>query len=73
MFKLFLFILLLYNDSFLGKKLDDIKSHCINNKCLKVIRKNNVAKFYFKARNCETKDYRKCQIWFGTPKNKPRA
>ena len=30
MFRLFLFILLfLYNSSSLGKKLDDIKSHCI--------------------------------------------
>ena len=74
MFRLFLFIfLLLYNNSSLGKKLDDIKSYCINNTCSKVIKKINVGKFYFKARNCETKDYRKCQIWFGTPKNKLRA
>ncbi len=75
MFRLFLFIflLLLYNNSSLGKKLDDIKSYCINNTCSKIIKKINVGKFYFKARNCETKDYRKCQIWFGTPKNKLRA
>ena len=74
MIKYFLFILLiLYNNSSLGKKLDDIKSYCINNTCSKVIKKINVGKFYFKARNCETKDYRKCQIWFGTPNNKLRA
>ena len=74
MFRLFLFILLfLYNSSSLGKKLDDIKLYCITNTCSKVIKKINVGKFYFKARNCETKDYRKCQIWFGTPKNKFRA
>ena len=74
MFRLFLFIILfLYNSSSSGKKLEDIKSHCISNTCSKVIKKINVGKFYFKARNCETKDYRKCQIWFGTPKNKLRA
>ena len=74
MIKFFLFILLiLYNNSSLGKKLDDIKSYCISNTCSKVIKKINVGKFYFKARNCETKDYRKCQIWFGTPNNKLRA
>ena len=75
MFRLFLFILLLliYNNPSLGKKLDDIRSYCINNTCSKIIKKINVGKFYFKARNCETQDYRKCQIWFGTPKNKLRA
>ena len=73
MFRLILFILLLYNNSSLGKKLDDINLYCIKNTCSKVIKKINVGKFYFKARNCETKDYRKCQIWFGTPKNKLRA
>ena len=74
LYQLFLFILLLLNNNFsLAKKLDDIESYCINNTCSKVIKKINVGKFYFKARNCETKDYRKCQIWFGTPKNKLRA
>ena len=60
MFKLFLFIfLILYNNSSLGEKLDDIKLHCKSNTCSEVIKKINVGKFYFKARNCETKDYRK--------------
>jgi len=69
---LFIFFLFYYYPSF-SKKLDDIKSHCINTTCSKIIKKINVGKFYFRARNCETKDYRKCQIWFGTPKNKLRA
>ena len=74
MFKIyFVIVLLSYNVSSFSEELYDIKSYCKNNSCSKVIKKINVGKFYFKARNCETKDYRKCQIWFGTPKNKLRA
>ena len=74
MFRLYLFIIfLIYSHPSYSKKLDDIKLHCMNNTCSKVIKKINVGKFYFKARNCETKDHRKCQVWFGTPNNKFRA
>ena len=74
MFKVyFVIVLLSYNFSSFSEELYDIKSYCKNNSCSKVIKKINVGKFYFKARNCETKDFRKCQIWFGTPKNKLRA
>ena len=74
MLRLYLFVFLfLYNNTSFSEKLDNIRSYCTDNTCSKAIKKINVGKFYFKARNCETKDYRKCQIWFGTPKNKLRA
>ena len=57
-----LVLLLLYISPSYAEKLYDIKSYCKNNKCSKMIKKIKVGKFYFKARNCETKDHRKCQI-----------
>lgn len=62
-----------YVNSVLGNnKITNIENYCSKYHCTKIIKKLNVGKFYFKSRNCETKDYRKCQIWFGTPKNKFR-
>ena len=29
-----------------------------------------ISNFFFKTRNCETKDYRKCLLWFGNKGNK---
>ena len=42
MFRLYLLIFfLLCNYSSVGEKLDDIKAHCVNNTCSKVIKKIN--------------------------------
>lgn len=72
MIKLLIFIILIINsNTVLGNnKKIKVKNYCTKYHCTKIIKKINIGKFYFKSRNCETKDYRKCQIWFGTPKNK---
>lgn len=70
---IFLICLILVTNKSFSESFKNIRKYCSDNRCTKVIKKINVGKFYFKTRNCETKDYRKCQIWFGTPNNKLRA
>ena len=68
-FILLICLFLITSNSF-SAKFDDVRKYCPKKRCTDVIKTINVGQFYFKARNCETKDYRKCQIWFGTAKNR---
>lgn len=44
------------------------KFFCKKNKCTHSIKKLKISNFFFKSKNCETKDYRKCFISFGNKK-----
>ena len=50
----------------------DIKNYCLDRTCTNPIKELKISNFSFKTRNCETKDYRKCLVWFGTKKNSKR-
>ena len=58
-----------YN-SFAQNDAIDLKKICLGKSCTKPIKEFKISNFFFKTRNCETKDYRKCLLWFGNKENK---
>ena len=63
-------IFVISNNSFAQNNTVNIDKLCLGKTCTKPIKKFQISNFFFKTRNCETKDYRKCLLWFGNKKNK---
>ena len=63
-------IFVISNNSFAQNNTLDIDKLCLGNTCTKPIKEFKISNFFFKTRNCETKDYRKCLLWFGNKGNK---
>ena len=58
-------IFVISNNSFAQNNTVDIDRLCLDKTCTKPIKEFQISNFFFKTRNCETKDYRKCLLWFG--------
>ena len=66
---LYLIIFLSFSfNSFAQQNDVNIKNYCLDRTCTNPIKELKISNFSFKTRNCETKDYRKCLVWFGTKK-----
>ena len=57
-------IFVISNNSFAQNNTVDIGRLCSSKTCTKPIKEFKISNFFFKTRNCETKDYRKCMLWF---------
>ena len=67
---LLMIIFVLSNNSFAQNNTVNIDKLCLGKTCTKAIKEFKISNFFFKTRNCETKDYRKCLLWFGNKENK---